>query len=532
MSPSPDHPPESMPFPPGAVIAGGKYKVSRLLGEGGMGWVVVATHLQLEQRVALKFMRSTKNPEAVTRFIREARAAARIQSEHVARVSDVGTLENGSPYLVMEYLEGEDLSQLIDAKGAIPDYLAIDYAMQACEGLAEAHAAGIIHRDLKPANLFLARRTDGSVRVKLLDFGISKLTPAPGSQPEIHMTNTQTLMGSPLYMAPEQMRSSRSVDRRADIWSMGTIIYEMLAGRSPFEGETLPEVCAAILADTPPSLLTFQPDLSPGLEAVVMRCLEKDPTRRFPDVASLAAALGEFGTDEIRSTAQRIGRVSRVAHVPRESSPDVVVAAGDRDSFVSGAKTNPLGEPSSAKGAHSAMAKSEDGEEAATAIIGVGVQTSASFTRGAVSRPRPSMRPLAIGGGAVAIGVAVLIGVLAMGSKPGPAAGVSSASPHAATADLSATTAAAQPGAGTTAGAPAWTAAPTVTPFVTPPPAATPAATLAATAAAQAAPTVHVTPAAAPAAHAPAAAGATPTPVAAKPATAKPAATSSFGGRD
>jgi serine/threonine protein kinase len=278
-----------LPFPPGSVLAG-KYRVERLLGEGGMGWVVLATHLQLDQRIALKFMHSTQasaSPEAVTRFLREARAAARIQSEHVARVSDVGTLDNGAPYLVMEYLEGQDLDSLLGARGSLPVDLAIDYAMQGCEGLAEAHAAGIVHRDLKPANLFLARRSDGSVRVKLLDFGISKMSATPGGL-DGGMTNTQALMGSPLYMAPEQMRSTKNVDLRADIWSMGVIVYEMLAGKSPFGGDTLPEICARILAEPPAPLRARKPEVPPALEAAVMRCLEKEASERFPDVAALA----------------------------------------------------------------------------------------------------------------------------------------------------------------------------------------------------------------------------------------------------
>ena len=323
----------SMPFPPGSVVAG-KYRVERLLGEGGMGWVVQAIHLQLDQRVALKFMHASsasESPEAVARFLREARAAARIQSEHVARVSDVGTLETGAPYLVMEYLEGQDLDSLLRTRPYLPVEEALAYALQACEGLAEAHAAGIVHRDLKPANLFLARKSDDSVRVKLLDFGISKLTPTAGRTSDGARTGTQNLMGSPLYMAPEQMRSSKSVDRRADIWSMGVILYEMLSGRSPFSGETLPEICARILADPPPTLLAGTSAIAPELEAVVFRCLEKEPERRFQDVAALARALAAFGPPELRATAERIARLLRIGSpnlqdVPPASGTPVAVA--------------------------------------------------------------------------------------------------------------------------------------------------------------------------------------------------------------
>src|SRR5580698_9017878 len=210
-SDKPSAPASPLPFPPGSILLG-KYRVERLLGEGGMGWVILATHLQLDQRVALKFMHKAQaagSPEGVARFLREARAAARIQSEHVARVSDVGTLEDGAPYLVMEYLERQDRDSLVREQHSLPVAVVIDYARQACEGLAEAHAAGIIHRDLKPANLFLARKSDDSLRVKLLDFGISKLAPAAGRTSDGATTGTQNLMGSPLYMAPEQMRSSK-----------------------------------------------------------------------------------------------------------------------------------------------------------------------------------------------------------------------------------------------------------------------------------------------------------------------------------
>jgi serine/threonine-protein kinase len=302
-----------MPFPPGTVLAG-KYRVDRLLGEGGMGWVVVATHLQLEQRVALKFMRAAGgmgSTEAIRRFIREGRAAARIQSEHVARVSDVGTLESGVPYLVMEYLEGQDLDSLLREQPQLPVPVAIDYAIQACEGLSEVHAAGIVHRDLKPANVFLARRSDGSVRVKLLDFGISKISAGPGAPQEGSMTTTQALMGSPLYMAPEQMRSSKSVDARADIWSMGVIVYEMLAGHSPFPGDTLPEVCARILAEPPAPLQDDRSDVPPELEALVLKCLAKDSRERFQDVSELAGALAEFAPPQSRGAADRIERLVR-----------------------------------------------------------------------------------------------------------------------------------------------------------------------------------------------------------------------------
>ncbi len=242
------------------MILAGKYRLERMLGEGGMGMVFAATHLQLEQRVALKFMRTDpgQHADAVARFLREARAAARIQGEYIARVFDVCTLDDGSPYIVMEYLEGQDLEGLLPLRRALPVEQIVDLAVQACFGLAEAHAKGVIHRDLKPANLFLTRLSDGSVRLKLLDFGISKIVPAAGAQ-DPSTTHAQLVLGSPLYMSPEQLRSSTNVDPRADIWSMGVILYEMLSGALPFDGDLLPEVCARIMTDASAAALFSPP---------------------------------------------------------------------------------------------------------------------------------------------------------------------------------------------------------------------------------------------------------------------------------
>jgi serine/threonine-protein kinase len=231
----------------GDVLAG-KYRVDKIIGMGGMGVVVGAHHLELDERVALKFLlpEALANDEAVARFAREARAAVKIKNEHVARVSDVGRLPNGAPYMVMEYLEGVDLATLIKQRGQLSVAEVVDYVLQACEALAEAHCIGIIHRDLKPSNLFIIRRSDGSICVKLLDFGISKVVGLVGSGGDMGMTRTAAVMGSPLYMSPEQMESSRNVDARTDIWAAGVILYELLSGRPPFEGDTLPEICVKI----------------------------------------------------------------------------------------------------------------------------------------------------------------------------------------------------------------------------------------------------------------------------------------------
>ncbi len=307
-----------LPIEEGQLIAG-KYRVERILGSGAMGVVVAAWHLELAQRVAVKFVR----PDALTlrdaeeRFRREARAAARIRSEHVVRVVDVGTLESGAAYMVMEYLDGHDLSQELLVRGPLPAYEAVSYVQQTIEALAEAHTGGIVHRDLKPANLFLARRPDGTRVVKVLDFGVSK---SERGVNDLSLTQTSAIIGSPLYMAPEQLRSARDVDHRSDIWSLGVILFELLVGRAPYLGDSIAGLVTAMM-DSPPSPRSFRPELSEALERVVLRCLERDPKNRFADVGELAGALVEFAP-ESRLHADRARRVLGVSH-PTPSVVDV-----------------------------------------------------------------------------------------------------------------------------------------------------------------------------------------------------------------
>jgi eukaryotic-like serine/threonine-protein kinase len=272
-----------------------KYRVERVLGQGGMGVVVLAEHIELRERVAIKFLLDAPadNAELAERFVREARAAVRIKSEHVVRVVDVGRLPSGAPYMVMEYLEGEDLSQrLLSGPVAIED--AVDYVIQSCEAMHAAHRLGIVHRDLKPANLFLTQRSDGSSLIKVLDFGISKVKTTDAAQ--LSLTHTQAMMGSPLYMSPEQMRSSKDVSPSADIWSLGVILHELIAGDVPFGGATFPEVLVQVMSGEPPRLRSLRAEVPEGLEAVVACCLEKDPAHRFPSVAALGVALSPYAS--------------------------------------------------------------------------------------------------------------------------------------------------------------------------------------------------------------------------------------------
>ncbi|WP_437716725.1 protein kinase [Sorangium sp. So ce448] len=283
------------PVAVGDVLAG-KYRVEQIVGAGAMGTIVAAWHLELEQRVAMKFLHSLRadGGDPAERFRREARALARIKSEHVARVLDVGSLEGGMPYMVMEFLEGNDLAHEIRARGPLPVMEAVGYMLQALDAMAEAHATGIVHRDLKPANLFLSLRPDGDRVIKVLDFGISKSLLGI-SRDQVALTQTASLLGSPLYMSPEQVRSARDVDTRADIWSLGVILYEMLTGRTPYDGDSVAQLFHALLYDNAAPVSQLRPDVPRELDAVVMHCLAKEREQRWANVGDLAAALLPFG---------------------------------------------------------------------------------------------------------------------------------------------------------------------------------------------------------------------------------------------
>jgi serine/threonine-protein kinase len=298
-----------LPVAIGAVVAG-KYRVERVLGEGGMGVVAAARHMALGEPVALKFLHAAAAADAdlVARFEREARTSASIRSEHVVRVTDVGELDSGAPFMVMEYLEGEDLGAIVERGPPLGLARAIDMVLQACEAIAEAHALGIVHRDLKPSNLFVTQRLDGTPFVKVLDFGISKTAKtAPG---EAKLTRTNAILGSPCYMSPEQMLDSRNVDARSDIWAVGVVLYEILARRPPFDGESIPEVSAKIAASPHTPIQSVRPDIPDALAAVIDRTLAKRPADRYPSVADLAHALAPFAPPDSSPSVRRIEAVS------------------------------------------------------------------------------------------------------------------------------------------------------------------------------------------------------------------------------
>lgn len=337
----------SCPVAIGEVFAN-KYRVDKILGEGGMGVVVLAHHLELDQPVAIKFLLDdiAVQDEGAERFRREARAAAKIQSDHVVRVLDVGIMDGGVRYMVMEYLEGKDLAEELAEKRTFPVGVAAGFILEAIDAIARAHAVGIVHRDLKPANLFLARRADGSQRIKVLDFGISKSIGTATAE-EMSLTKTSAWIGSPLYMAPEQMQSARDVDHRADIWSLGAILYELISGRPPYLAESLPQLCNLLITTDPDHLLTHCPACPQGLAEAVMGCLVRDPTQRTQSVGELARGLAAYATTITgtgmgraimdRTEVQMSAPPSQLA-LGYSTGPTPVVSTGPRPSL--GAKTS------------------------------------------------------------------------------------------------------------------------------------------------------------------------------------------------
>ncbi|MEP7120105.1 MAG: serine/threonine-protein kinase [Byssovorax sp.] len=325
-------------FPPGTVLLD-KYRIVRELGVGGMGVVLCAEHVALGTRVALKFLlpEFAILPDAAQRFVREARAATRIHSEHVARVIDVGTLPGalaglpsprgpdgevltvaegggppGVPFIVMEYLEGKDLGRHLKSEAKISIHEAIDFVVQAAEALAQAHAAGVIHRDVKPANLFLSRNADGSAHVKMLDFGIAKVVEET-AQHNLELTKTRAVMGSALYMSLEQMRSTKTVDYRTDIYSLGITLYELLTHTHPFMAESFSELCVKVSLDPPDPIGRHRPDVTDELAEVIAKAYARYPDDRYPTVAAFASALAPFAAAESQAMIAAIQRIDRAA---------------------------------------------------------------------------------------------------------------------------------------------------------------------------------------------------------------------------
>jgi serine/threonine-protein kinase len=358
---------------PGAILAN-KYRIDRVLGAGGMATVFAATHLRLREPVAIKVLhrRILGHRGAFARFVREARVAMRLRSEHVARVYDIATADDGAPFIVMELLRGADLATLLHERGPFPVAEAVDGLLEACQALAEAHVAGVVHRDLKPANLFLCEAVDGLPSVKVLDFGVSKLIsdePEPAdllantspsssdAEPEVSLeepvaakpdgvTLTAAFLGSPLYMAPEQIRSARDVDLRADIWALGVILYELVSGRRPFEAASLPELCQRILEQPAPALALSPDGPTAPFEAALRPCFAKDPQARYPSVRAFAEAFAPFGSARARESLERVVRISDPRAATRTTGPQLPLAIAPtlRSDTASGAARSSDGE--------------------------------------------------------------------------------------------------------------------------------------------------------------------------------------------
>jgi serine/threonine-protein kinase len=394
----------------GSVLAG-KFRIERVIGIGSMGVVLAATHLGIDEKVAIKFIRSEmqKLPGVLARFAREAKAAVRLKSEHIAQVLDVGVSDSIGPYIVMEYLEGQNLAEILESQGPLEIRRAAYYVMQACEALAMAHANGITHRDIKPENLFVTRQGDREL-VKLLDFGISKaaLTGKVFGD-DLSEGDSACLLGTPLYMSPEQIRATAEVHHPTDIWSLGAVLYELITGRSAFVADSVAQVWNRILETNPGPLAHYCPHAPAELQVVIDRCLEKDPGKRFASVADLALALQPFAPSRARQHAQRastiLGRVSDSAYPSAPPSmASLRATAVGRSSRPSGARLT-LSEAASAPPASSRQSwvvtpRPSRGRWAVLGLIGAALIAVGLFTMPAgqppLAQPTSAAAPVAV----------------------------------------------------------------------------------------------------------------------------------------
>jgi len=395
----------------GDVVAG-KYRIERPLGSGGMGVVVCATHLQLNQPVALKFLvdGALDAHVAAERFLREARATFRLRSEHTVRAMDVGTLSNGQPFIVMELLEGMDFKQLVAERGPLPPQEGVLYLLQVCSALQEAHAVGIIHRDLKARNLFLTRRVDGTPCVKVLDFGISKL-----GEDEAPLTLPDMGMGSPRYMAPEQWSSAATVDARADIYAAGAVLYELLTGQLPLQGMALAEVIKRLRAGAIPSPKDIRPEVPDALCRAVMKALRPHPEERYPTAMHFAQALREAMPEaETRALPKPVMAMTMPTAV---ISPEVMRARAQIAQKLAGAAPpssrhedlsstvdeRPAAGAPATRAAPAALSMQDDyEEEQATTLLQPG-EAQAMATRDAAAQGLPRLQALREPGGATKV---------------------------------------------------------------------------------------------------------------------------------
>ncbi|MDB4944327.1 MAG: Serine/threonine-protein kinase pkn3 [Labilithrix sp.] len=365
-------------LPVAGDVLGGKYEIVRLLGEGGMASVFEASHKRLEQRVAIKLLcpELASDAELVARFEREARAMGKLTTKHVVRVIDVEETPAGLPYMVMELLSGRDLDAEIQARKRLPLGEAVDIILQACSGMLEAHAEGIVHRDLKPANLFLTEDRDTKDRVvKILDFGISKV----GGE-DMKLTSAGAVMGTVLYMSPEQVRGESNVDEQADVWSLGVILYELLAGRAPFDGSSQ-QIATQIVSQDAPELRTHV-SVPEDVAFGVRRMLERDRSRRFRSLSEVIATLAPFALPG-----------SLGADIARQQAIAAAGATGTRGKTVvlAAKHTVQMGGPVNARPVD--RSPSYDGHSTTRAVLGSAHPPAARRSAPVASLPTPRVEP-------------------------------------------------------------------------------------------------------------------------------------------
>ncbi len=377
------------------LMVSDRYKIMRTLGSGGMGGVYEAVHEGIGRKVAIKCLHAefARDRGAVERFRREARAATAIGNEHIVDVTDVGELPDGAPFLVMELLAGQTLGEMLRASGALRVPRAVHIAVQVCDALEAAHGKGIIHRDLKPDNIFITKRGGDPDFVKVLDFGISKAQTGESGLSEL--TRTGMAIGTPSYMSPEQAQGLRDVDGRTDIWALGVILYEMLSEHRPFVADTYPRLLMHIVGGTPHRVSHWRRDIPDELDALIMRCLEKDPTQRVPSMAELAKELGAFAS---------------VDSVPE-------IAAADASGAPVGAEKSSEGKAARRGGSQPEIprAGSTPGSSGADTTARQGAQAAPSGEAEAIVAKATSSRTPMIVGGLVVVALVAMLGAWGMG---------------------------------------------------------------------------------------------------------------------
>ena len=426
----------SMPLAPGQIIEG-KYRVLRCIGEGGMGAVFEGENTRIGRRVAIKVLHAhvASLPEFVERFEKEARAAARIGSSYVCDVFDLGDLPGGDRYIVMEYLDGISLEARMEDKVRMTPQEIAPIAFELLDGLSTMHGAGVIHRDLKPANVFLTRTQSGrGEEVRILDFGVAKIQPFPGEVAS--MTQTGAMMGTPLYMSPEQARGAKDVDARSDIYSVSVMFYRALTGQLPFAATSLNELLFKIVLEEPPPILSVVPDVDEAFAAIIQRGMVRDPELRIPTARAYQELIAAWGRAQGRSSmhfsvpnSERGGVAASASFAPTYTGPQIIPA--EVEAFARAANQTPAG-AAGAAGPRTGIGNG-NGTGTGTAVVGTPVVWSgdqgnhaqtqqpvvASTSPAAVSpRKKPIMPVLAVAASLFAVVGIVAVVMTKRAEKP------------------------------------------------------------------------------------------------------------------